>query len=71
MDYKKEYKELQMRLIEMRIRCSGYRKSTELALEWLKRHEKDNIHPSTNITHLSEKSLWAKIEERKAHSQTS
>ena len=63
MDWEKEYKQMHMRMIELRHRCSSYRQAAEYALSWMKKHE--DIHPASNISHLSDKQLWRKIESKK------
>ena len=65
MDWENEYNEMHMRLIELRHRCSSYRQAAEHALCWLKKYETKNIHPATNISHLSDKQIWGKIESKK------
>ena len=64
-DWEVEYKELQIQLIKMRIRCSSYRAGVENALKWLQEEEQDNIHPATNITNLAEEATWARIKTKK------
>tara|TARA_B100000963_G_scaffold321818_1_gene305445 strand:- start:592 stop:816 length:225 start_codon:yes stop_codon:yes gene_type:complete len=64
-DWEEKYKELQLHLIEMRIRCSSYRAGVEHALKWLQEEESEYIHPATNITHLTEQATWNKIKTKK------
>jgi len=64
-DWEEKYRELHLNLIEMRIRCSSYRAGVENALKWLQEEEAENIHPATNITHLTEEATWDRIKTKK------
>ena len=64
-DWEGMYKELQLELIKMRMRCSSYRAGVEHALKWLQEEEADNIHPATNITHLTDRAMWDKLKTKK------
>ena len=64
-DWEEMYKELQLDLIKMRMRCSSYRAGVEYALKWLQEEEADNIHPATNITHLTDRAMWDKLKTKK------
>lgn len=59
-DLESIYQDKCLDLIKMRIRCSQYRQALEYCLEYLK-ETGDIPHPATNITHLSEKTVWDRI----------
>lgn len=63
-DWEKLYKEKTIDLIKIRHRCSQYKQAAEYALEYL--HETgDAYHDALNISHLSEKSTWTKIKDKR------
>ena len=63
-DWEHLYKEKAIDLVKLRHRCSQYRQVAEYALEYL--HETgDAYHPALNISHLSEKSTWTKIKDKR------
>ena len=63
-DWKDLYKEKAMDLIKLRHRCSQYRMAVEYALDYLQ-DTGDAHHPALNISHLSEKSTWTKIKDKR------
>ena len=63
-DWEKLYKEKAIDLIKLRHRCSQHRKAIEYALEYLF-EVGDSYHESLNITHLTEKSVWDKIKNKR------
>ena len=64
-DLETMYQDKCMDLIKLRMRCSQYRQALEYCLEYLK-ETGDIPHPATNITHLSEKTVWDRIFETRA-----
>ena len=63
-DWEQLYQEKAIDLIRTRHRCSKYRQAIEYALEYLNEMG-DNYHEALNITHLSEKSVWDKIKNKR------
>ena len=63
-DWEHLYKEKAIDLVKLRHRCSQYRQAIEYALEYLFEMG-DAYHEALNITHLTEKSVWDKIKNKR------
>jgi hypothetical protein len=66
-DWEHLYKEKAIDLVKLRHRCSQHRQAIEFALEYL--IEMGDVgHESVNITHLTERSVWDKIKNKRRES---
>ena len=63
-DWEQLYQEKALDLIKVRNRCSQHRQAIEYALEYLFEMG-DAPHEALNITHLTEKSVWDKIKNKR------